>query len=55
LEDRIVKNFFRDHSTKEGSGSGLKIITKKPLVPSEEEVYRNRRARSAKLRIAETL
>ncbi|HOZ11388.1 MAG TPA: 16S rRNA (cytosine(1402)-N(4))-methyltransferase RsmH [Thermotogota bacterium] len=55
LEDRIVKNFFRSHAGKQDSDSVLKIITKKPLVPSEEEVLRNRRARSAKLRIAEKL
>ena len=31
----------------------LKIITKKPVVPSDEELKRNPRARSAKLRVAE--
>jgi 16S rRNA (cytosine1402-N4)-methyltransferase len=55
LEDRIVKNFFKAHSveTTENESGSLKIITKKPLVPAYEEVIRNRRARSAKLRIAE--
>ncbi len=53
LEDRIVKTFFRSHAVQGDSGCDLRIITKKPLVPSEEEVLRNRRARSAKLRIAE--
>lgn len=47
LEDRIVKNFFRDKA-KEGVGE---LITKKPIVPSEEEVRENPRARSAKLRV----
>lgn len=47
MEDRIVKNFFRDKA-KEGLA---KIITKKPIVPSKEEVQENRRSRSAKLRI----
>jgi 16S rRNA (cytosine1402-N4)-methyltransferase len=50
LEDRIVKNMLK----KEVKGS-LKIITKKPIRPSTEEVYLNPRARSAKLRAAEKL
>lgn len=45
-EDRIVKNFFK-------SRADLKILTKKPLVPAEQEIRRNPRARSAKLRVAE--
>lgn len=49
LEDRIVKNFMRDRA-KEGVG---KLITKKPVTPSEEEVERNPRSRSAKLRVIE--
>ncbi len=48
LEDRIVKNFFR-------SSEKLRVITKKPVVPSEEEIRRNPRARSAKLRVAERI
>ena len=48
LEDRIVKNFFRENS-KNGK---LKILTKKPVVPTIEEVRVNPRARSAKLRVA---
>lgn len=48
LEDRIVKRFFK------GSKS-LKIITKKPIAPALEEVQKNFRARSAKLRVAEKL
>jgi len=47
-EDRIVKNFFKEKQ-KEGI---LKIVTKKPVVPSEQEVRENPRARSAKLRAA---
>lgn len=47
LEDRIVKNFFRDKA-KEGIA---KLITKKPIVPSREEERDNPRSRSAKLRI----
>ncbi len=61
LEDRLVKNFFR--STKfEGEAekdvygnvmASLRSITKKPIVPSDEEIEQNGRARSAKLRVAE--
>jgi 16S rRNA (cytosine1402-N4)-methyltransferase len=49
LEDRIVKNFMRDLSK---SGQA-KLITKKPITPSDEEVDMNPRSRSAKLRIIE--
>ncbi|HOK35310.1 MAG TPA: 16S rRNA (cytosine(1402)-N(4))-methyltransferase RsmH [Candidatus Pacearchaeota archaeon] len=48
LEDRIVKNFFREKA-KEGK---LKILTKKPIRASEKEVQKNPRSRSAKLRAA---
>ncbi len=51
LEDRIVKNFFRDYS-REGK---FKILTKKPIRPSEQEIQFNPRARSAKLRVAEKI
>ncbi len=49
LEDRIIKNFFRE---KVVEGRGVSI-TKKPIVPTEEESHKNPRARSAKLRIIE--
>jgi len=49
LEDREVKNFFKQ---KEEEGKG-KRITKKPIVPTEEERDENPRSRSAKLRILE--
>lgn len=65
LEDRIVKNFFRDKSKKfiessnpfytERAAPGLKILTKKPVVPAYTEVKLNLRSRSAKLRAAEVL
>ena len=48
LEDRIVKNFFKD---KAKSDERAQIITKKPIVPTREEVIKNPRSRSAKLRI----
>jgi len=48
LEDRIVKRTFRALS-----GSTLAVLTKKPQVPGDEEIARNPRARSAKLRVAE--
>ncbi|MCX7965553.1 MAG: 16S rRNA (cytosine(1402)-N(4))-methyltransferase RsmH [Syntrophorhabdaceae bacterium] len=46
LEDRIVKNMFR-------SDERLNVITKKPIVPTKEEIDQNPASRSAKLRIAE--
>jgi 16S rRNA (cytosine1402-N4)-methyltransferase len=49
LEDRLVKDAFR-----EGLNKGqYKVLTKKPVTASEEEIDRNPRARSAKLRAAE--
>jgi 16S rRNA (cytosine1402-N4)-methyltransferase len=47
LEDRIIKEFLKE---KEESGE-MKIITKKPIVPGEEEIKSNPRSRSSKLRI----
>jgi 16S rRNA (cytosine1402-N4)-methyltransferase len=49
LEDRMVKGAFRKLE-KEGT---MRILTKKPVTPSEEERERNPRSRSAKLRCAE--
>jgi 16S rRNA (cytosine1402-N4)-methyltransferase len=49
LEDRLVKNNFRQNE-KDGL---YKILTKKPLVPTRDEIAANRRSRSAKLRIAQ--
>ncbi|MCP4453301.1 MAG: 16S rRNA (cytosine(1402)-N(4))-methyltransferase RsmH [Planctomycetes bacterium] len=51
LEDRLVKYDFRGRAS-EGI---YKVLTKKPLVPTEKEVQANRRARSAKLRIAQRI
>lgn len=63
LEDRMVKRFFFEHGSRCSCGSGeddctceaeeeLRILTPKPLRPSEREVKENPRARSAKLRAA---
>jgi len=55
LEDRIIKHtFLRLASPEQGQGI-LKILTKKPIGPSEEEVSRNSRSHSAKLRAAEKI
>ena len=51
LEDRVVKHTLRGVQA-EGD-SGITVRTKRPVVPSEAEVERNPRARSAKLRAAE--
>jgi len=48
LEDRIVKNFFKEQK----KNNLIEILTKKPIRPSPEEVSTNPRARSAKLRAA---
>jgi 16S rRNA (cytosine1402-N4)-methyltransferase len=56
LEDRIVKNHFREWARAGGrKGPGFRLLTPKPVIPSEEEVSRNPRARSAKLRAVEKL
>jgi len=51
VEDREVKNFFKDKS-KNGEG---KLINKKPIIPSMQEVSENPRSRSAKLRVIEKI
>jgi 16S rRNA (cytosine1402-N4)-methyltransferase len=51
LEDRIVKHTLRALASREGGG--LRLLTKKPVVAGQDEVDRNPRARSAKLRAAE--
>jgi 16S rRNA (cytosine1402-N4)-methyltransferase len=48
LEDRMVKQAFAKNAS-------LHVLTKKPVLPSEEEIYANPRSRSAKLRVAEKL
>ncbi len=61
LEDRMVKNFIRSGNTSGeiekdffgNSQTQIKAINRKPILPSEEEIASNTRARSAKLRIAE--
>ena len=58
LEDRIVKQFFNDiivtHIPKEvpimNSNTDYELLTRKPIVPTENEIDNNNRARSAKLR-----
>ncbi|MDR0387516.1 MAG: 16S rRNA (cytosine(1402)-N(4))-methyltransferase RsmH [Treponema sp.] len=66
LEDRIVKNFFREKNKDctsppeepicEGNGRRvLKLLTRKPVVPTDEEVRNNPSSRSAKLRVVEKI
>src|SRR5213595_3227753 len=66
LEDRIVKNFFRDHSQawldkpewpepRRNPDHDLKLVTSKPVEPADEEQRANPRSRSAKLRVAEKI
>ena len=53
LEDRIVKHTFRGLSRNEDPA--IKVLTKRPMRPSPDEVQRNPRSRSAKLRVAERI
>lgn len=66
LEDRIVKHFFLDAASDKVSTSGIggifldkkpeiKILTRHPIVATDEEISANPRSRSAKLRVAEKL
>lgn len=64
LEDRIVKNVFKKLTEEDEVSKKLpttktnqkaKLITKKPIIPSEEELEKNRRSRSAKLRVIEKI
>ncbi len=53
LEDRIVKHTLR--ALQQGRDAGVRVLTRKPVVPGDDEVRRNPRARSAKLRAAERM
>lgn len=66
LEDRIVKEYFREQSKElinppyekiyqEERKAVVKLVHKKPIVPTDEEIKENPRARSAKLRIVEKI
>ncbi len=66
LEDRIVKNIFREYSEVDPIFKGMpdipkeyepliKLVNKKPLLPSEEEINENPRSKSAKMRIIERI
>ncbi|MFP4081546.1 MAG: 16S rRNA (cytosine(1402)-N(4))-methyltransferase RsmH [Candidatus Aminicenantes bacterium] len=55
LEDRIIKHTFKKLAQPKESAPLVKILTKKPVTPSPEEVAANLRARSAKLRVAERI
>jgi 16S rRNA (cytosine1402-N4)-methyltransferase len=51
LEDRIVKRYFKELEKEDKA----KLINKKPVIASEEEIKNNRRSRSAKLRVIEKI
>ena len=53
LEDRIVKNYFKDNGR--GENKILNILTKKPIIATVSETKNNPRSRSAKLRCAEKI
>jgi 16S rRNA (cytosine1402-N4)-methyltransferase len=66
LEDRIVKQIFKSNSEVDDLVKGLpdiptsylpklRLINKKPILPSEDEIKENTRSKSAKLRIAERI
>jgi 16S rRNA (cytosine1402-N4)-methyltransferase len=64
LEDRIVKHYFKEKSTSQlpknlpvmiDENIKLKVLTKKPIYPTDEEINKNSRARSAKMRVAERI
>ena len=64
IEDRIVKHYFKNNTLinvedyfdrKKINQEKLKVITKKPITPSNKEVHTNPRSRSAKLRVAEKI
>lgn len=52
LEDRLVKNFLKE---KDKGGSRFKIVNKKVIKPSRNEIQFNRRSRSARMRVAERI
>jgi 16S rRNA (cytosine1402-N4)-methyltransferase len=53
LEDRMVKETFRKLGREGNGGAMLRVMTRKPITPSEDERKRNPRSRSAKMRCAE--
>ena len=66
LEDRICKNLFKKYSEIDSKVKGLPnipdeykpkgiLITKKPIMPTKEEINQNNRARSAKFRVIEKI
>ncbi|MCB0280204.1 MAG: 16S rRNA (cytosine(1402)-N(4))-methyltransferase RsmH [Calditrichaeota bacterium] len=64
LEDRIAKQFMRSQTKQintelpfdpESTADELKIVTKKPVLPSNQEINENSRSRSARLRVAEKI
>jgi len=50
LEDKIIKDFFKEAASAKATAGQVKILTKKPITASREELGKNARSRSAKLR-----
>ncbi|MEE9257522.1 MAG: 16S rRNA (cytosine(1402)-N(4))-methyltransferase, partial [bacterium] len=55
LEDRIVKNLFRELASDQEGPASLRILTRRVVRPDSDEIASNPRSRSAKLRAAEKL
>ena len=51
MEDRMVKHKFKDLKL----NKELNVLTKKPLIPTEQEILDNKRSRSAKMRVGEKI
>ena len=51
MEDRMVKHKFKDLKL----NKELKVLSKKPFIPTDEEIFDNKRSRSAKMRVGEKI
>jgi 16S rRNA (cytosine1402-N4)-methyltransferase len=51
MEDRMVKHKFKELKL----NKELKVLSKKPFIPTDEEIFDNKRSRSAKMRVGEKI